>query len=286
MPDIPNLPLAALRPICLVHAAAAVLLGLALAGCADRAGRSDEVDPGKLLIGRMKVALMPEYDDPSMLVIYDGRFAQAPGFPLKTSFLIPKGAVISDACSLSHEGQHFCQLYQTRARGEHDEVSLTLPYPNFYLAFHTAERAGSASQKAVDYVIKANHPIQSLEVDIQEPLRSGAFTVQAPEEARPPQDTPSTSLIRGFQHVFYRLENVSFGQEARFQIRYQKTDPSPSVDLKYTSMRPQQLGSAPYEAQRQAKVLVYALFGSGALIVLAVAAWLFWKRKTRGAPTS
>lgn len=286
MPDTPNSTPAVLRPCRLAHLAAGALLALLLAGCGDRGGPGDGVDSGKLLIGRMKVALMPEYDDPSMLVIYDGRFAQAPGYPLKTSFLIPKGAVISDACSLSHEGQHFCQLYQIKSRGEHDEVSLTLPYPNFYLAFHTAERAGAAPQKAVDYVIKANHAIQTLEIDIQEPLKSSAFSVTAPKDARPPQDQPGSSLIRGFQHQFYRMENVAYAQEARFQLRYEKSDPGPSVDLKYTSMRPQQLGSAPYEAQRNAKVLVYALFGSGALVVLALGAWFFWKRKKTGGETA
>lgn len=262
---------------------ALAFLGLALAACGGGGGRSANVDPRALQIGRMKVALMPEYDDASTLVIYDGRFAQAPGYPLKTSFLIPKGAIISDACSLSHEGQHFCQLYQVKSQGAHDEISLTLPYPNFYLAFHTAERAGSAPQKAIEYVIKASHAVQSMEIDVQQPMRSSAFAVVPPEGARPPQDSAGTSLVRGFQHSLYRMENVAYGQEARVQIRYEKTDPSPSVDLKYTSMRPQQLGSAPYEAQRSAKFLVYVVFGSGALIVAALAAWFFWSRKKRGA---
>src|SRR3989338_7673899 len=72
-----------------------------------------------LSIGRMKVSIMPEYDDPSVLAIYDGRFEEVSNYPIKTSFLIPRGSVISDACSLSHEGQHFCQLYKTINRGDY-----------------------------------------------------------------------------------------------------------------------------------------------------------------------
>ena len=35
--------------------------------------RAEEV----LSIGRMKIAIWPEYDDPGVLVIYDGRFADS-----------------------------------------------------------------------------------------------------------------------------------------------------------------------------------------------------------------
>src|SRR3989337_2518095 len=103
-----------------------------------------------LSIGRMKVSIMPEYDDPSVLAIYDGRFEEVSSYPIKTSFLIPKGSVISDACSLSHAGQHFCQLYKTVNRGEHDEVSLLLPYPNFYLSFHTPRFGVKGERKEFD----------------------------------------------------------------------------------------------------------------------------------------
>ena len=39
-------------------------------------------------------------------------------FPAETSLLIPKGSVISDACSLFPKGQHFCQLYKQRTVGD------------------------------------------------------------------------------------------------------------------------------------------------------------------------
>jgi len=61
---------------------------------------------------------------------------------------------------LSHEGQHFCQLYKTVNRGEHDEVSLLLPYPNFYLSFHTPRFDAKGERKEFDYLIKANHPVK------------------------------------------------------------------------------------------------------------------------------
>jgi len=234
-----------------------------------------------LFIGRMKVAIMPEYDDPSVLAIYDGKFEDVSSYPIKTSFLIPKGSVISDACSLSHEGQHFCQLYKTVNRGEHDEVSLLLPYPNFYLSFHTPRFDVKGERKEFDYLIKANHPIKTMEVDIQQPLRSTAFNISPPGSAALAENSGTISVIKGFSHFIYKLEGISKGQENAFKINYIKSDPNPSVDIKYTSMKSPQTQSAPYETQRNIKAIIYILFGTGALCIMAVVAWSFRSRKKK-----
>lgn len=236
-----------------------------------------------LSIGRMKVAVMPEYDDPSVLAIYDGKFEDVSSYPIKTSFLIPRGSVISDACSLSHEGQHFCQLYKTVNKGALDEVSLLLPYPNFYLSFHTPRLDVKGERKEFDYLIKANHPIKIMEVDIQQPLRSTAFNISPPGNAALSEQSGTISVLKGFNHFTYKLEGVSKDQESVFKINYIKSDPSPSVDIKYTSMQSPPTRSAPYETQRNIKTIIYAAFGIGALGILAVVAWFFRSRKKSGA---
>lgn len=254
-------------------------------GCGGGAGNTlgGGAPTKDLSIGRMKVAIMPEYDDPSVLAIYDGKFEDVLSYPIKTSFLIPKGSVISDACSLSHEGRHFCQLYRTVNRGEHDEVSLLLPYPNFYLSFHTPRFDVKGEKKEFDYLIKANHPVKIMEVDIQQPLRSAAFSISLPGSAAQSEKSGTISLIKGFNHFTYKLEGVSKGQESAFRISYIKSDPKPSVDIKYTSMESPQTQSAPYETQRNIKAIIYILFGTGVFAIMAVVAWFFRSRKKSGA---
>ncbi|OGT35468.1 MAG: hypothetical protein A2W28_08855 [Gammaproteobacteria bacterium RBG_16_51_14] len=234
-----------------------------------------------LSIGRMKVSIMPEYDDPSVLAIYDGRFEEVSSYPIKTSFLIPKGSVISDACSLSHEGQHFCQLYKTVNKGNYDEVSLILPYPNFYLSFHTPQLDVKTEKKAIDYQIKANHPIRAMEIDIQQPLRSTAFNILPPETAAVSQKEGSISVIKGFNHFIYRLESIAINHENTFKINYIKSDPNPSVDIKYTSMKESQAKETPYETQRNIKTMIYVLFGTGTFGIVVLVAWYFrsWKKR-------
>lgn len=267
------------------------LLALLNAGCggegvnALKSGAPTE----NLSIGRMKVAIMPEYDDPSVLAIYDGKFDEVESYPIKTSFLIPKGSVISDACSLSHEGQHFCQLYRTVNRGEYDEVSLLLPYPNFYLSFHTPRLDIEREKKEMAYSIKANHPVKVLEVEIQQPLRSSEFKVSPPGGAISSEAGDAISIIKGFNHFAYKFEGVAKDRENVFRIAYLKSDPNPSVDIKYTAnaMRSApQTQSAPYETQRNVKMVIYLLFGTGVLCVAALTAWFLRARsKKRGKAT-
>ena len=251
-------------------------------GCDKDAGKA--IESGKaindLTIGRMRVAIWPEYDDPSVLVIYDGRFEDASSYPIKTSFLVPKGAVISDACSLSYEGQHFCQLYKSVNRGAYDEVSLLLPYPNFYLSFHSFGFDIAAEQREFDYHIKANHPITAMEVDIQQPLRSTAFNISPAENATNSLEKGTISKVKGFNHFAYQLNDISEGQESVFKINYIKDDPKPSVDIKYASMSGPQVWGSPYETQKKIKSMVYILFGSGLLGVMLIA-WYIWSRKNK-----
>lgn len=274
-----------MKTICCIKICGVVsLVAIFISGCGGGAGNTLGAGaPSKdLSIGRMKVAIMPEYDDPSILAIYDGKFEEVSSYPIKTSFLIPKGSVISDACSLSHEGQHFCQLYRTVNKGENDEVSLLLPYPNFYLSFHTPRFDVKVEKKEFDYLIKANHPIKTMEVDIQQPLRSTAFNISPPESAALSEKNGTISIIKGFNHYIYKISSVAKGQESAFKISYIKSDHNPSVDIKYTSMKSPPTQSTPYENLRNIKTIIYLLFGTGALLIVAVVVWYFRSRKKTG----
>lgn len=269
---------------CIKYLAAVFFLAALGAGCDGDSGKTlgiGEATQG-LSIGRMRVSIWPEYDEPSILAIYDGRFEGDSDYPIKTSFFVPRGSVISDACSLSHEGQHFCQLYKTVNRGEYDEVSLLLPYPNFYLSFHTPQFDVMQEKRQFAYRIKANHPIRTMNVDIQQPLRSSAFNIAPDKNAAVAQNDGTIRVLEGFNHLTYALNDISKGQESVFRLDYIKNDPKPSVDIKYTSMTGAEVSkSSPYETQRNIRTFIYALFGTGVIAIMMVVTWFLRSRKKK-----
>lgn len=224
-----------------------------------------------LAIGRMRAAIWPEYDDPSILVIYDGRFRDEGAFPAETIFFLPKGSVISDACSLSPKGQHFCQLYRQKTVGDKDEVRLKLPYPNFYLSFHiNLFQYGHEGQKAFTYSINVNHNIGKLEIDIQRPLRADGFKIL-------PQSS-DISEKKGFEHYGYVLENVPKGKILDFKIEYVKKDNMPSVDIKYSPMAGPKIFDSAYENPRRMYIILYVVGALGFVLVIGLL-WFVFKRK-------
>lgn len=230
---------------------------------------ANQILASDLSIGRMRAVVWPEYDDPGILVIYDGRFKDEGLFPAETTFIIPKGSVISDACSLSPKGQHFCQLYRQRTVGDKDEVRLKLPYPNFYLSFHVNPFKGTGAEKNFSYSVNVNHPTEKLEVDIQRPLRAEGFKI-----------TPQSSDIsekKGFEHYGYTLENVPKGKVIDFKVEYVKKDNQPSVDIKYSPMAGSKTWGSPYETPR-VSIILYAAGVLGLLLVIGML-WLVFKRK-------
>lgn len=216
-----------------------------------------------LEIGRMRVAIWPEYDSAGVLFIYDGKFKDNGVFPTESSFLLPAGSVISDACSLSPKGQHFCQLYKQKNIGEADEVSMKLPYPNFYLSFHSDPFAASGEKRVLNHTIKANHKIDKLEIDIQSPLRAEGFGISKPEGFE-------VSDKKGFTHYEKVFEGVEKGQVIEVSIEYSKPDRTPSVDIKYTPMSAPENANAPSPYQRQKSVLVLGYVTAGAGLVLLI----------------
>lgn len=243
-----------------------------------------------LSIGRMRAAIWPEYDDTGILVIYDGRFKDDTLFPAETVFYIPKGSQISDACSLSPKGQHFCQLYKQKPApaslpsnvsiggskhgniGDFDEVRLKLPYPNFYLSFHVnLFEAGARDKKTFDYIVKSNHNIDKLEVDVQRPLRAEDFKIT-------PEPMEKTEA-RGFEHYGYVYENVTSGKDIKFNIQYIKKDSQPSVDIKYSPMSGQKVFGSPFEERRKFSNAMLLAGVIGLVLLAGMLVLVFKKRK-------
>lgn len=207
------------------------IIGLASYGIYWKRSKVQEIrafhEVSGLEIGRMKVSIWPEYDEPQLLVIYEGRFKDPSRFPSKARFIVPKGAEISDACSPSPQGGHFCQLFDVENRGNSDEVSLRLPYNNFFLSFYYNPLKGGEVRDFV-YPILSNYPVDVLEVNIQEPLRSTGFRVD-PKPMR-------VSSEKGFKFFHYGLSIPQKDKDraVEFNISYAKKGNKPSVNIKYS----------------------------------------------------
>lgn len=178
-------------------------------------------------IGRMKVTVMPEYESQGVLVTQEGKFIDRTVFPSYVKFNLPKEVeALTDACSLSPKGQHFCQIYDIESDGGKKWVNIGLPFPDFFIDYKYAPfKVKENSKREFTYNINSNYNISTLEVHIQKPYRVEDFSV-----------TPASSEVyekRDFEYTKYVFKNVKAGEIKNFTIAYFKSDSQPSVDIKY-----------------------------------------------------
>jgi hypothetical protein len=214
----------------------ALLLGAAcVLALSTELRASEDSDTSTLHVNNMRLAIWPEYDTLGMLVTYDGRFTELSKdstvtlFPTKAEFIIPADAEISDVCSLSPRGVHFCQLYKSTQSKLGQIIKLTLPYPSFYLSFHTPDiKANNADgKKTITYNFISPYKTARLTINIKEPLESSSFNVGINRAA------PSTQNKKdGFMEYEFIIKNLEKNEELTIAISYERKSQRPSVEAK------------------------------------------------------
>ncbi|VAX25532.1 hypothetical protein MNBD_NITROSPINAE02-1204 [hydrothermal vent metagenome] len=183
-----------------------------------------------LAIGRMKITLMPEYDSPSVLVIQEGKFADRTAFPNTVSFLLPDSITkLTDVCSLSPGGHHFCQIFEIKTGDTSKYVDVKLPFSDFFIDYQYAPfTVKENNERNFTFTIDTKYDVNTLEVHVQKPHRAKHFKV-------------SPAMIEsyeksGFDYQKRKFTNISAGEKKVISVSYFKADTSPSVDIKFSVM--------------------------------------------------
>lgn len=210
----------------------------------------------EISIGSMKVSLMPEYDSTSVLVINEGKFFNREAFPREVLFFLPLGVTkLTDVCSLSPGGQHFCQLFDITPGSDKNLLKVKLPYSDFFIDYQYAPfKAKPNAERDFTYTVESDYDIKNLAVVIQRPYRAERFTVDPAGGKEFEKE--------GYQNFRYEFKDVKKGERKLFRITYFKADDRPSVDAKYTAMSETHI----FRGYSSALILGAGVAGVGALI--------------------
>lgn len=183
-----------------------------------------------LTVGRMKITIMPEYDSPAVLVVQEGKFADKDAFPRQARFTLPKEVTrLTDVCSLSPGGHHFCQIFTLHYEKDFSYIDIKLPYSDFFIDYQYAPfTVKPASARDFTFNLHADYAISLLEVHVQEPLGAKDFAVEPLTQDRYEKD--------GFSYSKYVLKDINAGETKSFRVKYYKQRAAPSVDEKFSAM--------------------------------------------------
>ncbi len=183
-----------------------------------RASAADDVG-----IRSMEIDIWPEYDDPRVLVIYQGVLSSDVETPTDFAFLIPAGAQIHMAGALGDEGQHLHATFETRAVTDTiSEVRYPLTTKRFYMEFYYDPFDGSS--KDFRYPLVSPFRISQLVVRVQKPLRASDFrTTPAPVKV--------ITDASGFSYNRLVFDSLPANAARSVDVAYIKPDRTPSVTV-------------------------------------------------------
>lgn len=169
----------------------------------------------------VKLWVYPEYDDPRLLVMLEGKIVGAQP-PATVRFLVPQEAEMYSAGSMDAQRQYSGGPPNRKASSiaGWDEISYDVKTDTFRVEYYDNVVPGQPD-KQIAYEFRTLYPISDLSVIIQEPRASSNFTVQPNEE--------STGVSDGLPARFFTRRDVSSGTPLRFDISYTRAEIAPSV---------------------------------------------------------
>lgn len=194
-------------------------MALALPGLA----RGAAVAQVAVEVSSMSVDIWPEYDEPAVLAIYQGRLGPSVDTPTDFSFVIPEGARIHMVGGVAADGRHVHAEFETRARDDGlTEVSYELTVPNFYMEFYY-DPLGTGEERSFSYPVVSPYDVASVAVRVQQPRGAEGFSV-SPFTSEMAQDD------KGFVYQVVRMDSLPAESLRSVAVRYRKVEREPSVE--------------------------------------------------------
>lgn len=224
-----------------------------------------------LLLESVSVDIWPEYDQPSVLVIYHISLADEVSLPAAMTFRIPAAAGKPHAVAWqSPDKSPFEMTYETTVVGEWIEVRFTTPAPDIQIEYYDPGMKITGSRRDFTYQWPGSLAVQNLSLQVQKPPTATSIKF-----------TPDIGSGRagsdGLEYYSYLAGPVSAGTPFKLTIQYDKPDES----LTFSGFQ-EALPQQPLNSSTQGRVALdqFLPWGMGGLGLLLLAAGSFWYWKT------
>lgn len=231
-------------------------------------------------IQQLRIQVMPEFDDPRVLVIVQGRMSGT--FPQSTTFLLPAGAQINQMATIDvTTGQTMPQEYTTLpdvTDPRWTRVTYELDGAHFFYEFYY-NPLNNESDKQFSYFFKSLLPVADLQVEVQEPLKANNFALA------PAAVTTRVDGQFGFTYHQFQLGSLPAGQDVTIEVSYTKTDSSPSVSREQlmgvsSGMAEEVSGVETAVSPSPSSLSSLVMAGLVGVVAVAIIGRFFWLRRS------
>jgi hypothetical protein len=164
-------------------------------------------------IDEMSVRVLPEYDSPRVLAIFEAKLSKDTSLPRAVDFMIPKSAV----------NLEIGEAYVTKDAGDYTSLAYNVETKDIFFEYYwdpfKDQPDAKDGKKSFKYEFKAPASVKSLTIYVQEPLKATDFKLEPP----PVEWIPSPE---GTDYSVYTYSNVEKGRLIEINANYIKTSPA------------------------------------------------------------
>lgn len=212
-----------------------------------------------ITIESVQVQFWPEYDRPSMLVIYTVELAADVELPTNVTLKIPADVGAPNAVALAVDGRLLTAEYTREVVGEWAEIVVTTDSPVIHVEYYDQGLSFDGRDRTFDFTWLGAYAVGMLNVRVQVP--PGATGWSFSESIGFPQ--PSSD---GLDYYMVNLGAVDAGTPFNFSLAYTKSSNVLTVDAL----------ADPGSAEASTPVWVWFLIGGGVLLI-GLGGWFFVK---------
>lgn len=230
----------------------------------------------EIRLARMEVALWPEYDEPSMLVLYKAALPAEVTLPVELTFRIPVAAGEPHAVALQQPGGTLMTATYTRqVSGDWALITFTATSPQVWLEYYDPGLNKEGRQRQFEYQWPGDYAVDSFLIEVQQPTGSTDLRVS-------PVTVTSNQGQDGLLYHTADVGSFEAGEPFTISVEYQKEGDALSADDLEV------LPSAPLTTDDSGRfnprtLLPWAL-GFLGLLLLAGGGWWFWRTSREEAP--
>jgi hypothetical protein len=174
----------------------------------------------------LSIALWPEYDRPTVLVIYRGQVSEGTPLPARLSFNLPGSVEMVHALAYLDEGdQNLVNIpdYEFVEGDEGKTLSFASPSRQFQFEYYSEDMLQrSDDQRSLSFAFTPTADVSALSFELQQPTSAEDYSSEP---------APSLTQIRqdGLTYALYDFGTAPAGETSSLQAAYTRTSDALSV---------------------------------------------------------
>ena len=230
---------------------------------------------GGVSLDTITVQLWPEFDQPSMLVIYDFTLAEGVSLPVDITLRIPTNANLI-AVAYAPTGNLLNVPYQEpREEGGWQVFTLTVDTATTYHVEYYTPLTRSDTQREYEYLWPGDYAVGTFKVSVKLPADSAEITTDPQMRSATSEDNTQTTFEWG-------TTNLKAGEQLPIKLTYTRTS-----DQLSASNQPLETGVVDESTQGRISLSIYLPYILGGLgILLILGGGLYFWQSSKGKPST